>query len=171
VLVAEGSANAVWEALLAAARETGGMPAGDAALEAQRILRGLGASGHELTEDHNPLEAGLRDAVSFTKGCYVGQEVVARLENYDKVVRSLAGIEFVPGEGPAPGDALFIEGREIGRVTSAIAPAGLGRGVGLAFVKHREVALPAQARAGRAEAGRPVRLVPLPFPEAAAFAG
>ena len=58
-------------------------------LERWRIAAGLPAAGHELTEDWNPLEAGLWDHVSFTKGCYVGQEVVARLRTYDKVSREI----------------------------------------------------------------------------------
>ena len=62
-------------------------------------------SGRELTEEHNPLEAGLKDAVSFTKGCYVGQEVIARLNTYDKVARSIVRLDPMPALAP-PADFL-----------------------------------------------------------------
>ena len=65
---------------------------GGEALEAVRIWRGVPAHGAELTEERNPLEAGLVRFVSFNKACYIGQEVVARLNAYDKVQRSLVGL-------------------------------------------------------------------------------
>jgi len=106
------------------------------------ILSGLPAPGHELTGDHNPLEAGLRDAVSFSKGCYVGQEVVARLNTYGKVARALVRLELEPDAPvPAPGAAILHSGSAIGAVTSAVRPPGRPAPVALAYVKSR--ALPA----------------------------
>jgi aminomethyltransferase len=123
----------------AAAGEGGGMIDADA-LEAWRIVRGLPASGRELTEDHNPLEAGLRSAVSFTKGCYVGQEVVARLNTYGKVSRTLVRLQLADGATvPAPGAAILSGGNTIGAVTSAVLPPGRQRPVALAYVKTREL--------------------------------
>jgi folate-binding protein YgfZ len=116
----------------------GAIDAGE--LEAWRILSGLPAAGHELTEEHNPLEAGLRDAVSFSKGCYVGQEVVARLNTYGKVSRALVRLELEPGAPvPAPGAAIRHGGAAIGAVTSAIRPPGRPAPVALAYVKSREL--------------------------------
>jgi folate-binding protein YgfZ len=109
-------------------------------LESWRILKGLPASGHELTEDYNPLEAGLRDAISFTKGCYVGQEVVARLNTYDKVSRALVRLDFPPGTPiPAVGAPVLVAGVVAGAVTSAILPDGRTAPVALAYVKTREL--------------------------------
>jgi folate-binding protein YgfZ len=123
----------------AAASEGGGAIDAEV-VEAWRILSGLPAPGHELTDEHNPLEAGLRDAVSFTKGCYVGQEVVARLNTYDKVSRILVRLELPPGAPvPAPGAAVLRDGRSVGAVTSAIRPAGRRSPVALAYVKSREI--------------------------------
>ena len=122
-----------------AAVRAGAVPAGKAAWEAIRIERGVPASGHELTEDANPLEAGLKDLVSFTKGCYVGQEVVARLDTYEKVQRSLVGL--LSEAALTAGDTLWSEGREAGRVTSSAFSPGLGRHVGLGYVR-RNVAGP-----------------------------
>lgn len=124
----------------AAASQGGGAIEADA-LEAWRILSGLPAPGHELNGDHNPLEAGLRDAVSFTKGCYVGQEVVARLNTYGKVARALVRLEMEPGAPvPVPGAAVLHGGKTIGAVTSAIRPPGRPGPVALAYVKSRELA-------------------------------
>jgi folate-binding protein YgfZ len=124
---------------VAAASEGGGMIEAEA-LEAWRILRGLPAPGHELTGEHNPLEAGLRDAVSFSKGCYVGQEVVARLNTYGKVSRALVRLRLEPGAPvPAPGAAIRNERGTIGAVTSAILPPGRPAPVALGYVKSREL--------------------------------
>lgn len=116
-----------------------GAPEADAGtLEAWRILRGLPGSGTELTEDWNPLEAGLRDHVSFTKGCYVGQEVVARLNTYDKVSRRLIVVKFPPGSAvPEPGAEIFSGERAVGKITSATSLPG-GGVVALGFVKSRD---------------------------------
>lgn len=87
----------------------------------ERVLAGMPAFGHELTERTNPWEARLDAAVSLHKGCYLGQEVVARLRAYDKVQRLLVGLEVLEGVCRA-GDALHVEGEEraIGEVTSVI---------------------------------------------------
>jgi tRNA-modifying protein YgfZ len=127
-------------ALCGAAASQGGGPIQADELEAWRILSGLPAPGHELTGEHNPLEAGLRDAVSFSKGCYVGQEVVARLNTYGKVARTLVRLDLPAGAPvPAPGAAVRNERGTIGAVTSAIRPPGRPAPVALAYVKSREV--------------------------------
>ena len=108
------------------------------AAESWRILLGLPISGHELTEDHNPLEAGLRDAVCFDKGCYVGQEVVARLNTYDKVSRTLVGLTLPDGSTPPATDvSIYFRQDEVGRVTSSTVPPGWSHPVALAYLKRR----------------------------------
>jgi len=108
-------------------------------LEAWRILTGRPLAGCELTEDYNPLEAGLEDAVSFTKGCYTGQEVVARLNTYDKVAREIVRLE-IPGQSVPPAGARVVLGdREVGTLTSA-APDPSGPAIAaLAYVKKRDL--------------------------------
>ena len=134
-------ASRVRETLIDAAARLGGGAIEAEVLEAWRIVSGFPASGRELTEDHNPLEAGLRDAVSFTKGCYVGQEVVARLNTYGKVSRALVVLELEPGVPvPAPGAAILHAGGTIGAVTSTMLPPGRMRPVALGYVKTRELA-------------------------------
>lgn len=103
--------------------------------EAFRIWHGVPVHGRELSEDFNPYEVGLRDVISFTKGCYVGQEVIARLDTYQKIQKQLVGVVLHGRFSlslPAP---IFIEGKEIGILTS-VAPIGLGgHVVGLAVVR------------------------------------
>jgi tRNA-modifying protein YgfZ len=92
-----------------------------------RIRAGVPAVGHELTERVNPLEAGAAADVSFTKGCYIGQEVIARLDTYHKVQRHLRRLVLVgamPADARAfarmlaPGTALTTDGRDGGFLTS-----------------------------------------------------
>lgn len=149
-LVTSAARRDVVVRLLAAA----GTEVGASALETWRVLEGLPACGAELTEDANPLEAGLRDHVSFTKGCYVGQEVVARLNTYDKVSRGIARVRFSePGPFPEPGAPVESGDRSIGRLTSlAVLPEG--GAIGLAYVKAREV-----GAGGVTVGGRSVELV------------
>jgi len=133
-------AGPVLAALTEAATLTGGGAIDAEALEAWRILKGLPAPGHELTEEHNPLEAGLRDAISFTKGCYVGQEVVARLNTYGKVSRVLVRLALAPGDPvPANGAMVLHDGHAVGAITSAILPPGRKAPVALAYVKSRDL--------------------------------
>jgi folate-binding protein YgfZ len=136
-----GSLDKVYAALASAAASVGGAPADTEAVEAWRILSGLPAPGHELTEEYNPLEAGLYAAISFTKGCYVGQEVVARLNTYGKVSRALVRLAFPEGAPvPVVGAPVHRDGVAIGVVTSAVLPPGREAPAGLAFVKARAIA-------------------------------
>lgn len=132
------AAGALWDRLHAAVRSAGGRAAGERAMEAARLLRGLPVSGAELTEEWNPLEAGLRDAISFDKGCYVGQEVVARLNTYEKVSRRLVGLRLGPGAPlPARGTELMANDRPVGKLTSAALPPGWPHPIALAYLKQK----------------------------------
>jgi tRNA-modifying protein YgfZ len=143
--------------IMRAAQGAGAAQADGPAWDAVRIEHGVPEHGHELTEDANPLEAGLKSLVSFTKGCYVGQEVVARLDTYDKVQRVLAGLL---SDAPlSPGDALLSEGREVGRVTSSALSPVLEKYVGLAYVRRSDSTPGARLESH----GGPVTLATLPL--------
>ncbi|NJL89189.1 MAG: folate-binding protein YgfZ [Coleofasciculaceae cyanobacterium SM2_1_6] len=91
-------------------------PIGTKLWETLRILQGRPAADAELTEDYNPLEAGLWHTISFNKGCYIGQETIARLDTYKGVKQNLWGIHLT---APAhPGDLLFVAGEKVGKLTS-----------------------------------------------------
>ena len=113
---------------------TGIRRADAAALDTLRIEAGWPAAGHELTEQWNPLDADLRWAVSYTKGCYTGQEVVARLTTYKKVQHSLRGLKVAGMAVPATGTKLTRGETEVGQVTSGAWSPGLQSVVALAFV-------------------------------------
>ncbi len=87
------------------------------AADVLRIEAGLPAAGAELSEEYTPLEAGLESAVAENKGCYTGQEIIARQLTYDKVTQRLVGLRL-----PAPveaGSRVLAGGRAVGTVTSA----------------------------------------------------
>lgn len=118
-----------------------------AALEAVRIEAGVPAADQELTDGLIPAESGIvADTVSFTKGCFVGQELVARIDSRGgNTPRRLRGLVLGDDVLPAPGAALRgTDGTPIGRVTSSAYSPLLGAGVALAYV-HRRVEPPAPA--------------------------
>jgi len=159
------SGGALWRALFLAVTKIDGRPAGEEAMEAYRILRGIPGPDTELNEDHNPLEAGLWDAVSFDKGCYVGQEVVARLNTYDKVSRALMGLELPENAAvPAAGTPLYRDERDVGRISSATLPPGHDRPVALAYVTRRAVEPGIELHVGTPDAELRGTLIEPPFP-------
>ncbi len=111
-------------------------------LESARIEAGIPRWGAELTADVLPDEAGLPALgwVSYTKGCYIGQEVVARIRTYGHVNRHLVGLLFDGPVPPAAGDEIRAEGTRTGRVTSATLSPRLGRAVGLGYVRREHAA-------------------------------
>jgi tRNA-modifying protein YgfZ len=84
--------------------------------EVLRVEAGIPSADRELSEEYTPLEANLEHAISVTKGCYTGQEVIARQMNYDKITRKLVGL-FLERE-TATGSKLQVEGKPAGVVTS-----------------------------------------------------
>ena len=98
-----------------------------------RVIAGMGAIGHEWQELYNPLEAGLLHLTSFTKGCYIGQEVVARLDSYNKVKQRLMGI--TSHELIAQGNEVVANDVVIGFVTSAVPSCDGASTLALAYVR------------------------------------
>jgi len=101
--------------------------------ELLRIEAGLPGEETELTEDYTPLEAQLGSLVSDTKGCYTGQEIIARQITYDKVTRKMTGLKL--NKEASPGSAVFVEGKNIGRITSSAISPSHGP-IGLAILKR-----------------------------------
>lgn len=130
-------------ALRASLLEAGAFPADPAVLEAARIEAGIPRWGSELTEGVLPDEAELpaRGYVSYTKGCYVGQETVARIRTYGHVNRHLVRLFLDPRDLPSVGAEIRSGARRVGAVTSAVHSQRLGRAVALGYV-HRDHAAP-----------------------------
>lgn len=96
----------------------GAMPMSDRTWEQLRIQQGRPLPDQELTEDYNPLEAGLWRAISFEKGCYIGQETIARLNTYKGVKQKLWGLKL--SQSVEPKTPILLEGEKIGILTSCI---------------------------------------------------
>lgn len=109
------------------------LPLGESVWEQLRLQQGRPLPGRELTDDYNPLEAGLWHTVSFNKGCYIGQETLARLDTYDGVKQKLWGIRL--SAWAEPGSVVVADGAKIGRLTSAYTtPDGV---IGLAYIRTK----------------------------------
>lgn len=136
---------------------------GTEALESLRIEAGIPRYGQDLGEDTLPLEAGLLNALSFNKGCYIGQEIVERARSRGHVNWKLVGLRLGPDTAvPAPGEALQgADGARIGEITSTCFSPALGRPLALGYVR-REVS-EAGTRLTSA-VGADVEVSALPFP-------
>ncbi len=109
---------------------------GEEAYESYRIEQGIPDAPNELNDNYNPHETGLIDLVDFEKGCYIGQEVIARLQTYDKVQKKLIGVKFNGSIEPGKQFDLFDEsGNEAGKVTSSNRSLRLKENIGLAYIR------------------------------------
>ena len=155
VAVPLGEAAAARQALI----DAGAVPVDGGTFEVLRVEAGLPVFGSELDERWNPHEAGLERHISYTKGCYIGQEVIARLDAYDKVQRELRGLRAVDGGVPSVGSRLLADGKEAGAVTSVADSPDFGP-IALAYVRR------AHAEPGArlvTEEGAEVEVAALPF--------
>ena len=113
LIVPASNAAKLWQSLT----QAGAIPMGDRVWEQLRIQQGRPMPDHELTEDYNPLEAGLWQTISFNKGCYIGQETIARLNTYKGVKQQLWGVRLqAPVE---PGTVVMLGEEKIGKLTSS----------------------------------------------------
>ena len=130
LVLATEDAPAAWQRLL----DSGALPIGADAYDAVRVAQGVPAYGHEMGETFNPLEAGLIGSIDFAKGCYIGQEVIARLDTYQKVQKHLVTLKFGPDARVSQGDSLVRDGKKVGMVTS-LSPVQGDILVGLGYVR------------------------------------
>jgi folate-binding protein YgfZ len=117
----------------------GAVLAGFDAWERARVEMGVPRHGQDMDEKTIPLEAGLQRAISYDKGCYVGQEVIARATFRGHVNRQLHRLAFGGEAAPAPGALLRSGDREVGRVTSVVKAPDEATWIGLGYV-HRDFA-------------------------------
>ena len=134
------------------------------AYEAVRIEAGIPVMGRELDENTIPAEPGVVDrSVSFTKGCYTGQELVARIDSRGgNVPRRLRGVVLADGSVPPVGAGIESDGKEVGRLTSVAVSPGLGATVALAYVR-RAVEPPADVVVSWDGGSAPARVESLPL--------
>jgi folate-binding protein YgfZ len=151
--------SSVYEALVKA----GAKPVGTAAVELLRITAGVPRYGADIRERDLPQETEQERALSFVKGCYVGQEIVERIRSRGQVRRKFTGFD-VQGTLPTPGTKIQADGKDVGEITSAasLPEASDDRRVALGYIR-REVATPGKLLdAGGSEA----TVARLPFTEA-----
>jgi folate-binding protein YgfZ len=120
-------------------RQAGVVQLDEATAEALRIEQGVPLFHRDMDEDTIPLEAGIEGrAISLTKGCYVGQEVIIRVlhRGHGRVARKLVGLMLEGSEVPAAGTTVRSGEREIGGVTSATLSPALGRPIALGYVQR-----------------------------------
>lgn len=130
--VPQEAAGQLWSSF----RRVGAIPCGCLAAEAVRIESGEPEYGVDITPENLPQEVGRdRAAISTTKGCYLGQEVVARIESRGHVNRRLVGLVFASRAAPTLPAELHVDGQWAGHITSVSFSPGLGVTVGLGYVR------------------------------------
>ncbi len=151
-------------------KRAAGRPCGWQALELARIEAGIPRFGADMDETNIPLEAGLENrAISFSKGCYIGQEVISRIRTYGQVAKALRGLRLAPAleKLPAKGDKLFHGDKEIGYVTSAVTSPTLKANLALGYVRKEVNQIGTELELHTASGKSPVRIVEVPFRPAA----
>jgi folate-binding protein YgfZ len=162
VYVDRGGAQSLREKLLAA----GAMVAGDTTAEVLRVEAGRPKFGADMNTETIPLEAGIEDrAISLTKGCYVGQEVIVRVlhRGHGRVARRLVGLLLADGSSPAKSDAVFSGDKQVGEVTSAVVSPMMGAPIALAYVQRDHASVGTELIVRNSRGASPARVHSLPF--------
>jgi folate-binding protein YgfZ len=162
VYVDRGAAASLSEKLLAA----GATAADDATAEVLRIEAGRPKFGTDMDTETIPLEAGIEDrAISLTKGCYVGQEVIVRVlhRGHGRVARRLVGLLLADGSSPAKGDAVLSGDKQVGHVTSAVSSPTMGAPIALAYVQRDHTTVGTELLVKSSQGTSPARVHAVPF--------
>lgn len=131
----KNDAQKLFPGLIALIHEWNGSLIGDTAFQIIRLESGMPDGGTEINEKYNPHESRLIKAVSFTKGCYTGQEIIARLDTYDKVQKYLMIIDIVEKIEEEPPIEIFIDDDLVGILTSYVYNPVTGNNIGLGYIK------------------------------------
>jgi len=132
----------LWRILLEAASRHGGGPMGYTALSAHRLALGAPWFGYDFGEKQIPHEAGLQDShISYTKGCYTGQEIVERVRSRGQVNRQRVELAFSGDAVPQAGAVLTVDGKEVGYVTRAAKIWDPSRVIGMGYVRREASAV------------------------------
>ena len=160
VFISTDQASALWDAFMTA----GARPVGHEALEILRIEAGVPRYGIDMDETNVVTETGLDEAVSFTKGCYIGQEIIARIRYRGHVAKKLVGMIFDrPVKLENAVKIRSLDDKEIGRITSATLSPHLGCTIGLGYVKYDYLAPNTEVRVTSSHGDLHARVAELPF--------
>jgi folate-binding protein YgfZ len=141
LLVGRENLESLWRLLLARTNSAGGGPVGYLALNALRLEHGVPWFGYDFGEKQIPHEAGLQDShISYTKGCYTGQEIVERVRSRGQVNRRRVALIFPGSKVPSAGETLTADGKEVGFVTRASAVPLRSFAIGMGYVRKENAA-------------------------------
>ncbi len=165
LVVDKDHASSLWDVL----QHAGAQPVGYDALEILRIEAGVPRYGIDMDDTNVVTETNLDDAVSYTKGCYIGQEIIARIKYRGHVAKKLSGVVF-DGMAAVNAGALMnsVDGKEIGRITSVTFSPKLKRTIALAYLKYDFIAPETAVKAVATEREFPGKVVELPLVSSAA---
>ncbi|PNX94676.1 aminomethyltransferase [Trifolium pratense] len=131
LMMSPAAAPSVWKAILA----QGAVAMGSNAWNKLRVIQGRPAPGMELTNEFNVLEANLWNSISLNKGCYKGQETIARLITYDGVKQRLWGFHL--SAAAEPGSIITVDGKKVGKLTSYASGRNQSEHFGLGYIKRQ----------------------------------
>ena len=148
------------ETVEAALRQNGALCLSADSFEALRVETGQPQADKELSEEYTPLEAGLFSAIADGKGCYTGQEIIARQLTYDKVTQQLCGLRL--SELTPAGERIYAEGKPAGTLTSFAHSPRFGP-IALAILKRPYFQPGTQVALGNAASESQAVVTALPF--------
>jgi folate-binding protein YgfZ len=169
LFIPNSSLGAVADKLIAAAKQIGGRACGWQAFETARIEAGIPRFGMDMDDTNLPLECGIENrAVSYHKGCYIGQEVINRIHSFGHVTKELRGLRLADPAGagsplPQRGDKLFRDGKEVGYVTSAVKSPLVNANIALGYARREANQIGTELTLKTAAGESPAKIVALPF--------
>ena len=163
VLVPSDGLKDVWEFILLKGAFHSIAPFGLDALESLRIEAGIPVYDKDIDETNMMLETGLADAVSFTKGCYTGQEAVAMATYRGHVSKRFSGLAVASDNVPSQGDRIFKDEKDIGYITSAVRSDSVGGVIALGYLKYGFFEPGSNVEVRTQEGLAPASVVELPF--------
>jgi folate-binding protein YgfZ len=142
----------------------GAAPISNATFETLRIEAGVPLYGIDMDENNVVTETNLDDAVSFTKGCYLGQEIIVRIKHRGHVAKKLSGV-VLENSIPVPRNSkiISVDGKEIGRVTSSTLSPRLDRAIALGYLKYDYLTAGTEVKVATPESETSATVAELPF--------
>jgi glycine cleavage system T protein len=163
LLISATAASDIWSRLMQIGQGVGIRPIGLEAIESLRIEAGVPRYGVDMDEDVFPVEAGLEDkAISYTKGCYTGQEPISRIKHRGQVNRHLIGF-VLQDPPPKKGDKVIKNGEEVGYITSGVISPTLEKTVALGYLRREFADSGQSVTILRDEKQVPASVATLPF--------
>jgi folate-binding protein YgfZ len=165
IFVPNDSLGAVADKLIAAAKSVGGGACGWKAFETARIEGGIPRFGADMDETNLPMECIETRAMSFNKGCYIGQEVLNRIHAIGHVNKELRGLRLADDLKTLPqkGEKLLHDSKEVGYITSAVKSPALNANIALGYVRREANEIGTELRLRTMDGEGLAKIVELPF--------